>query len=338
MKKNKKIIVLSIVLVLCVLLVGIIYYICYDGFSNDDEVKDFYVVSNLEKNKYIKKINDKVSYLGNDPVIEIKDNDLYVVSNNSLNKVKGISGSLKYVYFSMSGDNNSNMFLVLTEEGDLYGASSYNGLVKDFIKINSVKVKDIYDFNYGLGNVINYPVKPLTVYALLEDNSLKSVSFDNNTIKMNDSTFEDDFPNPDVIMGGICNGSIDSWCSALYISANGNLFFNKSAYGKTPSFKEISFKKKSLKVKEAFSKTIKKSNIDEIEKIEYYVIDQKNNIYIIKMDSDYKFLSIDKFKDKKIKSYKYNPDTKVISIMYNDDSNESINIDNISSLYYRYNN
>ena len=344
-KSNKGLIVLVVVLIVMIIL-GLIGYICYGKFmvvedASNNPVKDnvtvnddFYSVSNLVKNKYIKEITSTSSELVNNTVIKISSGKVLVADDLSKEKpslidAKGISGTPKYVYASLSHSVSATLFVVLTEEGDLYssnaGSDVSKAVVKEFTKLNSSKVDSIYDFNYDLGGFVNYPTKPLTIYALC-DNSLVSVYtdgyLDNKPVGKMDSTFKIDFPNPDMI----ASRCVEDSCDALYVSYDKKLFDGTN---------EIKISGDSLNVKDGFVKTVIGSTGD-IVKASYYIIDNSNNIYLIEKDSS-KIVDSKLYSEKKISSYEYNDNSNTVTISYSDGSTEKIDMTYMSTLYYRYN-
>ena len=344
-KSNKGLIVLVVVLV--IIFLGLIGYICYDKFmvvedASNNPVKDnvtvnddFYSVSNLVKNKYIKEITSTSSELVNNTVIKISSGKVLVADDLSKDKpslieAKGISGTPKYVHASMSQSFSMTLFVVLTEEGDLYYSNSSvtnsgsedKTVVHDFIKVNTKKVNGIYDFDYDLGGFINYPWKANTIYALCDDGVLYSVN-GSDGLK---TTFKDDFPNPDYIAGGEC---ADAFCNGFYISIDRKLFDLHN--------NEVKVNNKSLNVKDAFSKTVISSG--EISKILFYVIDNDNNIYVIEENSSNEIISSKLYKGSLVESYTYNESDNgnTVTISYSDGSTEKIDMTYMSTLYYRYN-
>ena len=74
-----------------------------------------------------------------------------------------------------------------------------------------------------------------------------------------------------------------------------------------------------------------------IKNILFYVIDKDNSIYVIEENSDFEVVSSKTYKKYKVKSYKYDKDTFTLNVTYDNGKTEDIGIDNVSTLYDRYN-
>lgn len=74
-----------------------------------------------------------------------------------------------------------------------------------------------------------------------------------------------------------------------------------------------------------------------IKNILFYVIDNDNSIYVIEENSDFEVVSSKIYKRNKLKSYKYDKDTFTLSVNYDNGETEDISVDNVSTLYDRYN-
>ena len=133
----------------------------------------------------------------------------------------------------------------------------------------------------------------------------------------------------------------------LFITADRKLY-NKliiTADDEKETFKyeEIKYNNESFKVKEVFSVSTYNDKDETI--VSYYVIDENNNIYVIKQNSDWKITSVKLHKSSKVKSYTHTCkiygecDDYSISITYEDNSVEKMK-DTVlmSTLYERYNN
>lgn len=351
MKSNKKSKHFVIVVVSFVVLFLLIGFVCISKFiynrDNSSSVSEFYSVSNLVKNKYITEITNISMSIADKPAIKIENGNVLVVddlnkSNPSFIKAKGIEGTPKYVYANNYHDFTVTIFVCLTDEGDVYysntnSASGSSATVRDFVKVNSVKMKAIYGFATLSVSNINYPSSPLTIYSLGEDNELYKVSTDDfvdGSSSFTKSTFREDFPYPDMIPGGAC---ADDVCDGLYISPDRKLFVDKSEKDNY-KYEEVRVDEKSLNVKDAFS-SIKftDDNMNVIKNILFYVIDNDNSIYVIEENSDFEVVSSKIYKRNKLKSYKYDKDTFTLSVNYDNGETEDISVDNVSTLYDRYN-
>ena len=369
-KSNKGLIVL--VVILAILLVGSIGYICYDKFmvktlpsenkkpvSDVASSDDFYLIDNLVKNHYLKEITSLNGIYNDKVLIKIENGKVYVVKSldkdseysNKYKEVSGIEGTPKYVYSQYQFI--SAIFVVITEEGDVYSATSSiyektTSKPKKFIKLNTKKVKSIYSF------YTYHPYEALTIYAGYEDNTFAKISplKDANgavtSLKMSDVSFKKEFMYPDAVIGGCDLGSDAPGVSrGLYITSDRKLF-NKLIVDEegTAKYEEIKYNNESFKVKEVFSVTISNDDLGSPKTILYYVIDNNNNIYEIKQNSDLKITSVKLHKNLKVKSYTFEENSNEntacpknsISITYENNSVEKIEKDiHISTLYDRYN-
>lgn len=351
MKSNKKSKGFIIVVVSFVILFLLIGFVCISKLTGNNDnsfsASEFYSVSNLVKNQYITEITNISMSVADKPAIKIENGNVLVADNlnkdnPSFVKAKGIEGTPKYVYANNYHTFTVTIFVCLTEEGDVYysntnSTSDSSAVVRDFVKINSVKMKAIYEFATLSVSNINYPSAPLTIYSLGEDNKLYKVSTDNlieGSSSFTKSTFREDFPYPDMIPGGAC---ADDACNGLYISPDRKLFVEKSE-GDNYKYEEVKINKKSLNVKDAFS-SIKftDGNMNVIKNILFYVIDKDNSIYVIEENSDFEVVSSKTYKKYKVKSYKYDKDTFTLNVTYDNGKTEDIGVDNVSTLYDRYN-
>ena len=370
-KSNKGLIVL--VVILAILLVGsIVGYICYDKFmvknlpsenkkpvSDVASSDDFYLIDNLVKNHYLKEITSLNGIYNDKVLIKIENGKVYVVKSldkdseysNKYKEVSGIEGTPKYVYSQYQFI--SAIFVVITEEGDVYSATSSiyektTSKPKKFIKLNTKKVKSIYSF------YTYHPYEALTIYAGYEDNTFAKISplKDANgavtSLKMSDVSFKKEFMYPDAVIGGCDLGSDAPGVSrGLYITSDRKLF-NKLIVDEegTVKYEEIKYNNESFKVKEVFSVTISNDDLGSPKTILYYVIDNNNNIYVVKQNSNLKITSVKLHKNLKVKSYTFEENSNEnttcpknsISITYENNSVEKIEKDiHISTLYDRYN-
>lgn len=369
-KSNKGLIVL--VVILAILLVGSIGYICYDKFmvknlpsedkkpvSDVASSDDFYLIDNLVKNHYLKEITSLNGIYNDKVLIKIENGKVYVVKSldkdseysNKYKEVSGIEGTPKYVYSQYQFI--SAIFVVITEEGDVYSATSSiyektTSKPKKFIKLNTKKVKSIYSF------YTYHPYEALTIYAGYEDNTFAKISplKDANgavtSLKMSDVSFKKEFMYPDAVIGGCDLGSDAPGVSrGLYITSDRKLF-NKLIVDEegTAKYEEIKYNNESFKVKEVFSVTISNDDLGSPKTILYYVIDNNNNIYVVKQNSNLKITSVKLHKNLKVKSYTFEENSNentacpknLISITYENNSVEKIEKDiHISTLYDRYN-
>ena len=369
-KSNKGLIVL--VVILAILLVGSIGYICYDKFmvknlpsedkkpvSDVASSDDFYLIDNLVKNHYLKEITSLNGIYNDKVLIKIENGKVYVVKSldkdseysNKYKEVSGIEGTPKYVYSQYQFI--SAVFVVITEEGDVYSATSSiyektTSKPKKFIKLNTKKVKSIYSF------YTYHPYEALTIYAGYEDNTFAKISplKDANgavtSLKMSDVSFKKEFMYPDAVIGGCDLGSDAPGVSrGLYITSDRKLF-NKLIVDEegTVKYEEIKYNNESFKVKEVFSVTISNDDLGSPKTILYYVIDNNNNIYVVKQNSNLKITSVKLHKNLKVKSYTFEENSNEnttcpknsISITYENNSVEKIEKDiHISTLYDRYN-
>ena len=369
-KSNKGLIVL--VVILAILLVGSIGYICYDKFmvknlpsedkkpvSDVASSDDFYLIDNLVKNHYLKEITSLNGIYNDKVLIKIENGKVYVVKSldkdseysNKYKEVSGIEGTPKYVYSQYQFI--SAIFVVITEEGDVYSATSSiyektTSKPKKFIKLNTKKVKSIYSF------YTYHPYEALTIYAGYEDNTFAKISplKDANgavtSLKMSDVSFKKEFMYPDAVIGGCDLGSDAPGVSrGLYITSDRKLF-NKLIVDEegTVKYEEIKYNNESFKVKEVFSVTISNDDLGSPKTILYYVIDNNNNIYVVKQNSNLKITSVKLHKNLKVKSYTFEENSNEnttcpknsISITYENNSVEKTEKDiHISTLYDRYN-
>ena len=366
-KKSNKGLIITIV-ILIILLLGLAGYICYDKFLTSDEKNNalddskkvetkpkedtnFYSINNLVKNHYLEEITDISRTTSDYVAIKIENGKVYLLkildekgeyieSKGEYIEAKGIEGTPKYVWHA-SPFGGEEAFVVLTNEGEIYYQTSYALYElgnKNFTKLNNKKVKALYDYSSY------YPYEIFTLYAEYEDNTFAKISATRNnsgdmtSLKINDITLEKEFAYPDEISGG-CNDN-----TGLFITSDRKLFNRENVKeNDSYNYSEIKYNNKSLKVKEAFSVTSSKNN----KYILYYVIDEDNNIYVIKQNSSFKITSVKLYKDLKIESYSYN-DKKIskdgwacfrrlLTITYKDNSVEKMYIENISTLYDRYN-
>ena len=368
-KKNNKGLIITII-ILIILLLGSAGYICYDKFLNnskndvvDDSKKvetkpkedtNFYSINNLVKNHYLKEITGLES--DNDrTLIKIENGKVYIVKSLDSNskyssqykETFGIKGTPKYVYSQFYFI--SAIFVVITEEGDVYYTTSkrYEKTTsepKKFIKLNTKKVKSLYDYYTW------YPLELFTIYAEYEDNTFAKISpiYDGDkaatSLKISDVSFEKEFIYPDAVTVIEQGGDAPGVYRGLFITADRKLY-NKLIIDdekKIFKYEEIKYNNKSFKVKEVFS--VLNNNDEDGAIVSYYVIDENNNIYVIKQTSDWKITSVKLHKSSKVKSYTHTCkiydecDDYSISITYEDNSVEKMENVLMSTLYERYNN
>ena len=372
-KKSNKGLIITIV-ILIILLLGLAGYICYDKFLTSDEKNNaldestkvetkpnedtnFYSINNLVKNHYLEEITSSNGIHNDRVLIKIENGKVYVVksldsdSGSKYKEASGIEGTPKYVYSQYQFI--SAIFVVITEEGDVYSATSSmsektTSKPKKFTKLNTKKVKSLYSF------YTYHPYEALTIYAEYDDNTFAKISpiKDSNGaatgLKMSDVSFEKEFIYPDAVMGGCDLGSeTPGVYRGLFITSDRKLF-NKLIVDEegTVKYEEIKYNNESFKVKEVFSVTISNDDLGSPKTILYYVIDNNNNIYEIKQNSDLKITSVKLHKNLKVKSYTFEENSNEntacpknsISITYENNSVEKIEKDiHISTLYDRYN-
>ena len=355
-KKSNKEFIITIV-ILSISLLSSLGYICYDKFidvDNKDKVQtqnkdensneNFYSIENLIKNKYIKEITSNSTF--EEQYIKIENGKVYILDYEKFNKepsknideigmieAKGIEGTPKKVFSDFVQSHFNYMFLVLTEEGDLYYLSVKSDNL-EFKKINTVKVIRIFGFDTENIGIINYPYDEMTFYAELEDGKLMEISMDSQLTK----TFEEKWPYPDKICSH--NMTADGFCEGLVISPDRILFNEKyDNESKSYVYNEIKFQDSEIKVKEALS------SITDDDARHYFIISMDNQIYeVIQNIDDYSITSVKLYKDVKVKEITYsNPDDhyttgdEFVTINYADGTNEKFDKTIVSSLYYRYN-
>ena len=351
-KKNKGLIVAIVILILLVL--GLSGYIVYDKVLKEEPVKveepketieepDFYDVSELVKNKYIKKIEESQ----NAEYIKIENGKVYIFNYEKFAideyesskdlafvEAKGIKGTPKTVVSKFVQSAYNNMFLVLTEEGDLYNLFVVDSVIGEFKKINNEKVLNLYDFYQGDITIIDYPFNAKTVYAELENGKLMEVNGKAQMVK----TFEEVWPYPDKI----CNYNVtaDGTCGGLVISPERILATEK--YDQTNDgyvYEAIKFEDNEIKVKESFS-------VNGNNETNYYVISMDDELYEIKQDlTDYSNISVKKISDIKVKDFSFDIPNYNLEFEYgkakityiNGSSKEFDKVITVSTLYERYN-
>lgn len=353
--KSNKIKFIVLLFVIGLFIAASIFYI-YDSFFNSKGVikeessivtldNDFYNIDYLVVNKYIKTINSTVEqkYSTNEQdnpyMIKIEDNEVYVANDLKLDdkdidlvKATGIKGTPKVVKYL--NYQKKLVFYVLTKEGNLFYADTQNEddsiTVNEFIKINETKILNLYDFY--IDDNITYPWYPLTIYSENEQGDLLKTNGKDIT-----TTFKEDYPLLDQICGG---WSDKDSCIGLYISPDKNLYLMTDKDNKL--YQEISYKGKNIEVKDAFSiADIKITNDDNasLNKIKYYIIGRDNYLYEVIENNKNKIISIKKYNNNEILSYKYNTDSNdySASVNYrNGDKDYFKNVSVFSSLYYRY--
>jgi len=367
--RNKGLIVIIVVLVLLVLGLGgyFVYANVFKDASNVEQepeeildVSNFYSISELVKNEYIRKIEDTVIRNSYDDVIfEIRNDKLYIVEDifavdYKLVEAKGVQGIPKYIYYYIS--STSDVFVTLTEEGDVYygefDSDSHDGVL--FSKVNTDKVLNIYvDVTEELEN--NYPFKNDTIYLELENGELISL------VKGKlGKTYKELWPYPDQVCGRY---SVYYVCDrVLMISSDRylyNAFYTKnSVYDEldTWNYEPIKYKGKKIKVKDAFvvSKEFPAYDFEEDDaNLKYinsvfYVIGEDNYIYVVekKAKNSGKISKIKLHSDQKILDYEYvgqeygvdNFEPEQVNITYENGKSETIkDLYEVSTLYERYN-
>ena len=111
---------------------------------------NFYSINNLVKNHYLEEITSKNGIHNDSVLIKIENGKVYVVksldsdSGSKYKEASGIEGTPKYVYSQYQFI--SAIFVVITEEGDVYSATSSmsektTSKPKKFTKLNTKKVK-----------------------------------------------------------------------------------------------------------------------------------------------------------------------------------------------------
>jgi len=351
-KKNGGLIVVIILLI--VLCLGLGGFIVYDKLLKEEPKKveksqevvektDFYDISELVKNKYIKKVEStfEKDFMKKSTEIEIKDGKVYVIDNsNEMVEAKGIEGTPKYVAIRhFSGPNN---YFVVTEEGDLYYLSLIKLIDEDktdckFDKINTEKIINIY--------VMYNPVTPgdyMNIYA--ETQSGELINF------ITSKTFEEENPYPDTIsVPGF--SSLDS----LYISPTRELYkyyYNDESSG----YDEIKYNDQSLKIKDAFSfsrEEVDGNGVSSDNINTFYLITEDNLLYEITVKAENFHLKYQDMTDKvklhssdKITKYVYDIknneygdiDYAEVKITYENGQTETIkDLYAVSTLYERYN-
>ena len=373
-KKSNKGLIITIV-ILIILLLGLAGYICYDKFLTSDEKNNalddskkvetkpkedtnFYSINNLVKNHYLEEITSQNGIHNDRVLIKIENGKVYVVksldsdSGSKYKEASGIEGTPKYVYSQYQFI--SAIFVVITEEGDVYSATSSmsektTSKPKKFTKLNTKKVKSLYSF------YTYHPYEALTIYAEYDDNTFAKISpiKDSNGaatgLKMSEVSFEKEFIYPDVVMGGCDLGSeTPGVYRGLFITSDRKLF-NKLIVDEegTVKYEEIKYNNESFKVKEVFSVTTSTyEGLVSPNKISYYVIDENDNIYVVKQNGSLKITSVKLHKNLKVKSYTFEENfnenyacpKNSLSITYEDNSVEKMEKDvHVSTLYERYN-
>ena len=162
-KKSNTGLIITIV-ILIIFLLGLAGYICYDKFLTSDENNalddskkvetkpkedtNFYSINNLVKNHYLEEITSQNGIHNDRVLIKIENGKVYVVksldSDSKYKETSGIEGTPKYVYSQYQFI--SAIFVVITEEGDVYSATSSmsektTSKPKKFTKLNTKKVK-----------------------------------------------------------------------------------------------------------------------------------------------------------------------------------------------------
>ena len=336
MKNNKKYIFLIIIMI--IIIGSVIFKIYSSNFKqnillNSANVtineNEFYKIDNLLKNNYLTRITTEESGFSQSNIaIKIDDEKVYVLDNliaednkNEFILAQGIQEKPKYVYVSNVESPLTSQFIVLCQDGSLYYANSTKNnnkiVVSKFNKIQN-NVKNIYEFYTN--KYIEYPYKDLTIY--IENNKNDLISLKNGKIS---TSFKEDFPNPDIICGW---NIYDELCTGIYISVDRKLFKDNT--------KEIKYKNKSFNIKEIFSNSKYYSN-GELEQTIYYVINEDNNIYTITEDENANIISVQKYNNLKVTSYKYNKANNSIIVEYKNGEKEGFGVEYLSTLYYRYN-
>lgn len=318
-KKSKGLIVVIVILIILVL--GLIAYIVYDKVLTKEEPKqeettpiventepNFYDVSELLKNGYIKKIESTET-----EHIKITDGKVQVKSiySEDFEDAQGIEAAPKYVYsMGLCSDCQGLGYIVLTENNDVYYAMDdfENQTVTDFKKANTEKITNIYN---------TYLYQEHYFYAEIDNTTLLRV--DENGIN-SANTFENDWPYVDYLYRPNTGRSI-----ALKMDKDKKIYNNDN--------EELKYNNESLTVEEAFAKI---DYTTEEPTTTYYII-SNNNIYTTMESTNVNLYNSKQVKDYTITKNDYSGLYNV-TITYTDNTTETLSEVSVSTIYQRTNN
>ena len=336
-KSNKGLIVL--VVILAILLVGsIVGYICYDKFmvknlpsedkkpvSDVASSDDFYLIDNLVKNHYIKKMSSTDS-----GSIKIKDGSVYYDStgNGKLVKDTIIKEEPVSVYSVRDGGPAAPLSLyVLTKDNNLYyriqdsfdygDGESMPSNVHEFVKINAKKIVNVYT---------GYLDK-------LSDNFI-GVDFGDGNLYIHSAggfttTYKDYIEYPDFQVAYATGDGI------LWRISKDKKLYSFISTGEDLDdgyYKEVTYNKKAVVIKNTFSGYVKDDIVN-------FVIDSDNNLLSLPFDNKDK-TTLSLYNNSKVKDVKYVKDKDEnysVSVTLEDGTSIYVTSAELSSLYLRNN-